>query len=64
MTPEQAEDIFYETYREGQWKRVGEPIVQQELRRACWQAVINAIEAETLKNVAEQYLNKSEDSLT
>jgi hypothetical protein len=48
MKPEDAEAIFYQTYGSyPEWREVDKPLIQQELRLKCWQAVIDAIVRET-----------------
>ena len=56
MSPERAEEIFYEAYRAGLWGRVGEPLVQRELRMSCWKAVVDAVESEYAAEIARRYL--------
>lgn len=56
MLPEQARDIYYDTFRKGQWKEVDKPLIQAELDRACWQAVIDAVRIETENELTKQFL--------
>lgn len=60
MTPDDAESIFYAEYRNGDWQHPGKPLVQQELRRRCWQAVIDAVRAEYAREMAADMLKHIE----
>ena len=61
MSPDRAEEVFYECYRAGQWGRVDEPLVQRELRLSCWRAVIDAVEREYAAKLAGVYLDGMSD---
>lgn len=56
MTPETAESIYYAEYRSGDWPHPERELVQADLRRRCWQRVIDAVRAEYSRELAEQML--------
>jgi hypothetical protein len=59
MTPEQAEEIFYKTYREEQAKQQMEwskPIIQKEVRMRAYEALIEAVKEECVREQAVKYL--------
>lgn len=56
MTPDQAEEVFYAEYRNGNWREPGKPLVQRELKTRCWQKVIDAVRADYAREIAATML--------
>lgn len=52
MSPERAEEIFYEVYRAGLWHFTDKPVLQRELRLACWAAVVEAVRREVMAEMS------------
>ena len=65
MTPERAEAIFYERYSRSmdEWKEVNKPLVQSELRRASWQAVIDVMNDEPHMVILKTFLEGRADDI-
>lgn len=59
LTPDDICAIYYARHKAGLWKEVGNRLVQKELQRQCWQAVLDAVRTE---NQAEVERLKSEIS--
>jgi hypothetical protein len=57
VTPEQVEAIFYKEYGSGMYKQTDKPLIQQALRKRCWQAVIDAITHEVDAEWARRMLD-------
>jgi hypothetical protein len=47
LTARDLERIHSEVQRDGRWNEVDKPLVQRELLDACWQAVLDAVRAES-----------------
>lgn len=64
MTPERAEEIYYEAYAKasGEHRSGVSPLIQVELRRKAWESVIDAFNKESDSVWAERYL-AMQDSL-
>ncbi len=62
MTPEQAEEIYYAEYRKSGIAQhaCNNPVSQKEIRRAAWQAVIDAIYKEVDTDWAKRILALNE----
>lgn len=58
LTPEQAENIYYEAYRKASGSHMSgvSPLIQADLRRQAWQAVIDAFNKESDHEWARRYL--------
>ncbi len=58
MTPERAEDIYYEAYAKASGEHLGgiTPLDQSKLRKQAWQAVIDAFNKESDEEWAKRYL--------
>lgn len=52
LTARDLERIHSETQRDGRWNEVEKPLVQRELLDACWQAVLDAVRAESAAEIA------------
>lgn len=62
MTPEEAESIFYAAYRESAHDQhmANSPVNQARVRKAAWQAVIDAVAKEIDTDWAKRFLAMQE----
>jgi hypothetical protein len=59
MTPEQAEEIFYKTYKEESLKQSLEwskPVIQKEVQMKAFESLIEAVKEEFVREQAVKYL--------
>lgn len=63
MTPETAEQIYYQTYEDLRQSLVdaSKPLDQRDLRMKSWQAVIDALNEEFILSQALKYLKFSRE---
>ena len=54
MSPERAEEIYYEAYGVvlGEFAERREPVVQRELMLKCWAAVVEAVRREVMAEMS------------
>lgn len=52
LTPREIEAVYYATYRAGPWNLPEKPLVQRALLDDCWQAVLDAVRAESAARIA------------
>ena len=54
MSPERAEEIYYETYGVvlGEFAERREPVIQRELMLKCWAAVVEAVRREVMAEMS------------
>lgn len=64
VSPERAEEIYYEAYGVGlvEFAERREPVVQRELRLKCWAAVVDAVERDFAARMAQTYLRGTGDA--
>lgn len=60
LTPEDAEKIYYEAYQKAvkEASESFEPVDQLRVRMSAWQVVIDRINEDHVKSIAESYLNQ------
>lgn len=51
LTARDLERIHSDVQRDGRWNEVEKPLVQRELLDACWQAVLDAVRAESAAEI-------------
>ena len=58
MTPEEAEDIYNEAYSKASGEHLAgiSPLIQADLRKKAWKAVIDAFNKESDEEWAKRYL--------